>query len=1852
MRNQLRKCIFLILAFILSRNTYACTVAPSFTYSTTHTCGVPYIVKAVNSSTGSYKNSAKYWWKINKVKASDTTVGLDSIKFLLKLVGNNTIKLFVKDSTGCIDSSAASTISVSTNAKSIKDQNAIYSFSPTFMNCLQFITDPDTFSIRFESADTLKSLKVFWGDGTSDLSLGNYPPNTSVSHLYNALGIYTVKIVTTNNGCIDTVYGTVYNQRQPTAGIVGPPSGSNRGCVPHTLKIVNNSYNISNNTTFLIDWGNGDAQSLPYTGYKDTVYHTYKTGICAGVIKITASNVCGSSFTTWNPIDISDRDKAKWAVTMTCDPLQNHIFYNQSTDNYCLIPDIKEYYWDFGDGTTFGWTTSKSDQYHKYKKEGDYIVTLIAKSGCGNDTFKSQVRVYYNPVAGFKFTANRGCKPLAVTLTDTSIGRGYTRLWTVVDGSTTKTFNDSVLNYTFTSAGNNTVTLKVTNPCSTSVLTRTFVVNDKPKAQFANIPGTCIPMQVTFTNTSTSYFVNPTYAWDFGDGTTSALKSPASKTYATAGNYTVRLIVSDSCGTDTFSQTFTAYGLPVAVLSGDTSGCTFDSLSFNNLSTNSTTYNWDFGDGQTLNTSVAGITKHAYSLTGSFTIRLISGTGSGCKDTAYHSLNIKPGAKAQFNLNRIYGCSPATFKVTNTSIYGKDYSWYANGRLISTATNPNDTTLLTDSTVVSLVLIATSNSSCLGDTAQNTYFTPKNPKAIIANHDSGCGLLKVQFNNQSTYTVSSFWNLGNGTTSTAANPVANYASAGSNDTFYFAHLKVSNWAGCTDSTSAGIKVFPGPKADFSMNRDKGCGPLSVSFTNTSKTNNKDPFSSLSHSWKFGDGSSSTATDPNHSFNPGITKDTFYSVSLKTTTINGCYDSITKIVQVYPIPLVRFAPDKTSGCAVLAVNFANSSSPKDTGSINIMTFSWSSGNGITSTAKNFSASYKASSYRDTVYKVRLIGTSEHGCKDSSFSNITVHPQPDARFALNNNAGCTPLHLSTINISVSKDGGPLTHDWDFGNGYKSAAKDDSSIYINNSNNDVAFTIRYQAISQYGCRDTASQVITVHPKPVAKFNVSTKKACAPVALTVTDNSINASKYFWGEGGNYTTGGLNKTFLLPGLKLFDTTYVIAHAVTSVNGCNSDTVYQQILAQGTPEASFSYVKDSLCARENVGLVNNSLGAYRFNWNFGDNTTSTLINPKHRFITNAGNGRDSVFNVTLEVISASGCRDTVTHPVYLVNRLVYKIVMDNPVGCTDLTVTMAQTAPDFKTLRWDFGDNTSFGYGDTVTHTFVNPLGNMAIQPKVSLFRQKFNCLDTSYAAVRVYPKPTADFKTQRNDPCDAGIYQMINKSKNNTNNLWTVDSVMYTVSSFSIMLPGSVHGDTFYNVKLVVTNNYQCADTLEQRVKVKPKLQIKFDQLGNLACEDGIVSFTNKSRNAVRFFWRFGDGGLSNEVNPSYSYTHYGNYKIMLYGYDIDGCVDSSDGSAFYKVLERPKADFAFAPLLPKLPNALVNFTAKPTIITVNEDDLRYEWDFGDSTYPTGNKNDKDPSHTYTKSGTRMVKLTIWNQLCSDEISKPIYIEDPKPSPDFTGDTIYGCAPFRVHFRNRTTNAQSYRWIFGDGSPDSYEENPTHVYQFAGTWEVTLIATGTGGTNTITRKAYITTYPKPFLDFYTNKRFLNLPNAVFTMLNNSNTVNNNWDLYDTLGKIIESSTLRDPSFYINQGGRFTVRLIGTNSYGCVDTLIKEDYLATETQGFVYVPSAFSPNKNERNDGFKPSLYNIKERNYVFRVFNRWGEMLFETNDVNAEWDGNFNGKMCEQDVYIWTVNGEYENDDLFSFRGTVTLLR
>src|SRR5690606_38473490 len=135
-------------------------------------------------------------------------------------------------------------------------------------------------------------------------------------------------------------------------------------------------------------------------------------------------------------------------------------------------------------------------------------------------------------------------------------------------------------------------------------------------------------------------------------------------------------------------------------------------------------------------------------------------------------------------------------------------------------------------------------------------------------------------------------------------------------------------------------------------------------------------------------------------------------------------------------------------------------------------------------------------------------------------------------------------------------------------------------------------------------------------------------------------------------------------------------------------------------------------------------------------------------------------------------------------------------------------------------------------------------------------------------------------------------------------------------------------------------------------------------------------------------------------------------------------------------------------------------------------------------------------------------------------------------------------------------------------------------------------------------------------------PEKIFTFINESvGAINYVWDIFDENNQTIFRSTEENPTPSLEEVGMYTTKLIAENIYGCLDTFIRLNYLSVLDDGSIISPTAFTPNGDGRNDDFSPIMEGVDEDEYLFSVFNRWGEKVFETTSIYKKWDGTFNGE-------------------------------
>jgi gliding motility-associated-like protein len=255
------------------------------------------------------------------------------------------------------------------------------------------------------------------------------------------------------------------------------------------------------------------------------------------------------------------------------------------------------------------------------------------------------------------------------------------------------------------------------------------------------------------------------------------------------------------------------------------------------------------------------------------------------------------------------------------------------------------------------------------------------------------------------------------------------------------------------------------------------------------------------------------------------------------------------------------------------------------------------------------------------------------------------------------------------------------------------------------------------------------------------------------------------------------------------------------------------------------------------------------------------------------------------------------------------------------------------------------------------------------------------------------------------------------------------------------------------------------------------------------------------------------------------------------------------------------------------------------------------------------------------------------------------------------GCAPHTVTFINKSRYADptSFFWKFGASEGTSRAVDPTYTYQRPGLYSVTLSATNElGDTVSLTKELIIEVLENPVAQFAVYPTTpLNVPGEILYTDNRSqNATEYQWDFGDGT-----TSTEVEPQHQYTTEGTFTIKLIASNGNGCADTTVLASAVQGVNYGQLLIPNAFIPNQQGpgsrnalNNEVFLPLAQKVAK--FQMLVFNRWGELLFESLDQEVGWDGYFQGKLCAQDVYIYRITVEYENGRAVTRTGDINLLR
>jgi gliding motility-associated-like protein len=247
-------------------------------------------------------------------------------------------------------------------------------------------------------------------------------------------------------------------------------------------------------------------------------------------------------------------------------------------------------------------------------------------------------------------------------------------------------------------------------------------------------------------------------------------------------------------------------------------------------------------------------------------------------------------------------------------------------------------------------------------------------------------------------------------------------------------------------------------------------------------------------------------------------------------------------------------------------------------------------------------------------------------------------------------------------------------------------------------------------------------------------------------------------------------------------------------------------------------------------------------------------------------------------------------------------------------------------------------------------------------------------------------------------------------------------------------------------------------------------------------------------------------------------------------------------------------------------------------------------------------------------------------------------PNVDFSSDTSSGCWPLEVLFNNNTNVSQvaSCEWNFGNGIFSNNLDTVAVIYNNPGSYHVTLQVTNSDGCyNDTTYFNFIDIYEYPVAGFISrpNPASILNPSVQFVDTSSSDVVYFDWTFYDSTNTIIGSDYVQNPTY--NFSGiieqQYYIQLYVENHNGCSDTV--NGIQIVEGEYSFFLPNSFTPNGDGLNDSFFPVGDKVSIENYSFKIFNRWGEMIFNTNDFNAKWDGTYQNNPLSSDAYIWKID-------------------
>lgn len=1652
--------------------------------------------------------------------------------------------------------------------------------------------------------------------------------------------------------------GTFVLKAQPVANFT---AGKVAGCSPLTVQFT--SLSTGSPASYYWTFGNGNTSTLQDPSATYVNPGTYN-------VSLTVTNGSGSNTkTVAGYITVYPNPVANFTASpiVGCTPLSVS-FSDNSTPGTAAIT---QWQWDFGNG---GISTQQNPS-KTFNTIDSFTVSLIVTdaNGCQNTVTRTKYIKTSSPfLVDFTATGNTSCSvPAVVNFGSTISPAGaYSYLWTFGDGSTSTLPNPP---HTYTNGGSYTVELEITgaNGCKQKVIKPNFVKVGGLNAAFTySLSTACAPAIINLTNTSSPNLPALVFGWSL-DGTQDKYSTNTNYILTTQGPHQVKLIAKDPAGCfDTAIQIITLSPRPESVFKANKYVfCDVPAtVQFTDLSRGGViSWAWNFGNNvsnTTQNPSISYVTE------GTFSVRLIASKGGSCSDTSFATITVgKPNVDIR-KQHQKSGCVPytATFDLTDNSLIPlTGWKWELKNTLLSS--NSTFSYTFNDTGTFVIKLTGTNAEGCIFTGYDTVKVGVKPVFDFTADKFSGCyNKTKVQFaflNLSPVKPTSLEWDFGTKQQSNEVNPLIIFNDTG----LYYVKLKVSHNGCATELIKPDyIKIYP-PIAKFIYHIDE-CATDTVKFKNTSAGQNK-------LLWKFGDNTFSTDSMPVHSYpNPG----TMLVWLITEDTVSRCKDSIPQTINIVKPPLVKFTPTDTGVCPGSIVKFTDQTITDPSRSIR--TWEYTVSNGKISTVQHPSFQFTGKGW----YGVSLKITDDKNC-EYTYSDSTVVKvfQGKTKIKSDRIAGCSPMTVNVSDSSVS-DNAVVLRKWFWGTGDSTVTTLAGASYVyraNPADQSKGYMMKVVVTDDKGCTFPDSILIRA-TKPIADYSMVTGKSCGKDTIKL--NAITNAQTLFSPGGfswrlpTGTSNISNPKVVLSGV----TTYSIKLQVTDANGCIDSITKNVAVDTRPPQIGFDATPRNIpCYKSNTTVKfrdttvrgGNPIASWK--WTFGDNTGAEKNDTPSKVYFKPGR-----YPVSLTIKDSAGCTQSLSIPDFLVVGGPFGSYTFSPrKGCNPVRVSFSVLSPNAKYSIWDHAD----GKVDTITtdtHSYVyNRVG--VYYPRITLQDSTETC-DLGYDAIDsivVFPLPKVDFDADMKLICknSSVLFSNLTNPRPYPINQWK-----WTFGTGdSSLLEGPVShaypNEGRYKVTLEATDINGCYSRIEKdsfiqvnddtippqtpivkRATVESNESVLFEYLPN-----------NDADFAKYIIYTDNTQVTENNINVT-AYTETGlNTLEWPYAYKmvaVDVCRNQSKLSKLHRTVELKAAGATNAIAL--------NWTPYQGFDTAKVYEI-WKKAPGDAAFSQLTTVHGDTTH-YTDSMVFCHQLYFYRiktvetgnlmQISWSDTSGAIPVYVPVlPVPENIRATVENNSYVRMEWHqakhNRAFTYDVYRSV-DDKAPVFYKsfsaadtvliDKDVDVQEHAYTY-TTYVVDACGGQS------------QP-------------SNIARTILLNVHMVGNdalshdpelNWNAYSSWGNGVDhynvsfyydsiqvfslisrnvESELTAKHRYVNLVQNDYCYLVTGFKRGDTTVFSESNITCVTTAPRLYAPNVFTINGDGLNDVFYVRGVFIDKFN--LKIFNRWGQQIFETENLNQGWDGTFNGEACQSDAFVYLAEGIGRKGQKISISGNVTILR